>query len=267
MNTISLCLGLGLHEQRQKKNKEDPSCSSSKAYQYSLTLGIAPLDNIHEKNNQVATTTTTTKIESDVSNSTSMHVSSFSNSINNIKRERDEHQVHHLLQKIPFVDFDVDENGNSSKKKLRLTKEQSTVLEHTFKDHSTLNPKKKLELAKKLNLRTRQVEVWFQNRRARTKLKQREVNCETLKKCYETLTKENKRLEEELKELKMMKTMAEPFNYTQLPVAGLKVCPSCKTIYNGNRSVNGTSHTTAQIQLYTKTNNYMFTQSSAAIAS
>ncbi|XP_058781135.1 homeobox-leucine zipper protein HOX15-like [Vicia villosa] len=267
MNTmnfdISLCLGLGLHEQRQKKKKENP-CSNSKAYQYSLTLGIGSLDNIHEKNNQV-----TTKIEPDASNSTSMHVSSFSNSINSIKRERDDHQVYNLEEKIPFVDFDVDENCSSSKKKLRLTKEQSTVLEDTFKDHSTLNPKKKLELAKKLNLRTRQVEVWFQNRRARTKLKQTEVNCEALKKCYETLTKENKRLEEELKELKMMKTMAEPFNHTQLPVAGITVCPSCKTICKGNSnsSVNGTFHTKVESHLYTKTNNYMFTQSSAAIAS
>ncbi|CAK8568406.1 unnamed protein product [Lathyrus sativus] len=265
MNTmnfdISLCLGLGLHEQSERKKMEDPY-TNSKAYQYSLTLGIGSLNNIDEKNNQV-----TAKIESDASNSTAMQVSSFSNSINIIKRERDDHQVHDLAEKVPFVDFDVDENGNSTKKKLRLTKEQSMVLEDTFKDHSTLNPKKKLELAKKLNLRTRQVEVWFQNRRARTKLKQTEVNCEALKKCYETLTKENKRLEEELKELKMMKTMAEPFNYTQLPVAGLTVCPSCKTICTGNSSVNGTSHTAAQIRFYTKTNNYMFAQSSAAIAS
>ncbi|CAL5204830.1 unnamed protein product [Lathyrus oleraceus] len=260
---ISLCLGLGLHEQSHKKKMAAPY-TNSKAYQYSLTLGSGSLNNIDEKNNQVATTT---KIESNASNSTTMQVSSFSNSINIIKRERDDPQVHMLGEKIPFVDFDVDENCNSTKKKLRLTKEQSRVLEDTFKDHSTLNPKKKLELAKKLNLRTRQIEVWFQNRRARTKLKQTEVNCEALKKCYETLTKENKRLEEELKELKRMKTMAEPFNYSQLPVAGFTVCPSCKTICNGKSSVNGTSHTTAQIQFYTKTNNYMLSQTSAAIAS
>ncbi|CAI9101005.1 OLC1v1038219C2 [Oldenlandia corymbosa var. corymbosa] len=62
-----------------------------------------------------------------------------------------------------------DENGltAAARKKLRLTKQQSAFLEESFKEHNTLNPKQKLALAKQLNLRPRQVEVWFQNRRAR----------------------------------------------------------------------------------------------------
>ncbi|KAA0043744.1 homeobox-leucine zipper protein HOX11 [Cucumis melo var. makuwa] len=64
---------------------------------------------------------------------------------------------------------DEDNNASASaaaRKKLRLSKQQSAFLEESFKEHTTLNPKQKLALAKQLNLRPRQVEVWFQNRRA-----------------------------------------------------------------------------------------------------
>ena len=62
-------------------------------------------------------------------------------------------------------DEDIGGDGNASRKKLRLSKEQSMVLEEIFKEHNTLNPKQKQALAKQLNLRPRQVEVWFLNRR------------------------------------------------------------------------------------------------------
>ncbi|MBA0871844.1 hypothetical protein Goshw_000371 [Gossypium schwendimanii] len=122
---------------------------------------------------------------------------------------------------------DDDDNG-STRKKLRLSKEQSAFLEESFKEHSTLNPKQKLALAKQLNLRPRQIEVWFQNRRARTKLKQTEVDCEYLKRCCETLAEENKRLQKELQELRALKT-SQPF-YMQLPATTLTMCPSCERV-------------------------------------
>ncbi|KAL3537292.1 hypothetical protein ACH5RR_000658 [Cinchona calisaya] len=123
---------------------------------------------------------------------------------------------------------DDDENGLNARKKLRLSKEQSAYLEESFKEHNTLNPKQKLALAKQLNLRPRQVEVWFQNRRARTKLKQTEVDCEYLKRCCETLTEENRRLHKELQELRTLKT-SNPF-YMQLPATTLTMCPSCERV-------------------------------------
>ncbi|XP_059645542.1 homeobox-leucine zipper protein HOX11-like [Cornus florida] len=123
---------------------------------------------------------------------------------------------------------DEDENG-LTRKKLRLSKEQSAYLEDSFKEHNTLNPKQKLALAKQLNLRPRQVEVWFQNRRARTKLKQTEVDCEYLKRCCETLTEENRRLQKELQELRALKTTSNPF-YMQLPATTLTMCPSCERV-------------------------------------
>ncbi|KAK4743327.1 hypothetical protein SAY87_001328 [Trapa incisa] len=128
---------------------------------------------------------------------------------------------------------DDDENG-LARKKLRLSKEQSAFLEESFKEHSTLNPKQKLDLAKQLNLRPRQVEVWFQNRRARTKLKQTEIDCEYLKRYCETLTEENRRLQKELQELRALKT-SQPF-YMQLPATTLTMCPSCERVAAGPAS-------------------------------
>ncbi|KQJ96197.1 homeobox-leucine zipper protein HOX15 [Brachypodium distachyon] len=122
------------------------------------------------------------------------------------------------------VDREAGCNG-SSRKKLRLTKEQSALLEDRFKEHSTLNPKQKAVLARQLNLRPRQVEVWFQNRRARTKLKQTEVDCEVLKRCCETLTEENRRLHRELNNLRAIHHHHSAFF---VPAAAtLSVCPSC----------------------------------------
>ncbi|XP_022746848.1 homeobox-leucine zipper protein HAT14-like [Durio zibethinus] len=137
---------------------------------------------------------------------------------------------------------DDDENG-STRKKLRLSKDQSAFLEESFKEHNTLNPKQKLALAKQLNLRPRQVEVWFQNRRARTKLKQTEVDCEYLKRCCETLTEENRRLQKELQELRALKT-SQPF-YMQLPATTLTMCPSCERVATTSTTAAATPNTSA----------------------
>ncbi|KAL2340506.1 hypothetical protein Fmac_008446 [Flemingia macrophylla] len=128
----------------------------------------------------------------------------------------------------------------NNRKKLKLTKEQSATLENIFKLHTTLNPAQKQALAEQLNLKHRQVEVWFQNRRARTKLKQTEVDREFLKKCYEKLTDENLRLKKELQELRAQKIGATPL-YIQLSKAkSLNICSSCGELLKsneGNKSV------------------------------
>ncbi|GAV82444.1 Homeobox domain-containing protein/HALZ domain-containing protein/HD-ZIP_N domain-containing protein [Cephalotus follicularis] len=126
-------------------------------------------------------------------------------------------------------DEDGGGGGEGSRKKLRLSKEQSMVLEETFKDHSTLNPKQKLALAKQLNLRPRQVEVWFQNRRARTKLKQTEVDCEYLKRCCENLTEDNRRLQKEVQELRALKLSPQLYMHMNPPTT-LTMCPSCERV-------------------------------------
>ncbi|KAL4324907.1 hypothetical protein GQ457_11G022290 [Hibiscus cannabinus] len=122
-----------------------------------------------------------------------------------------------------------DEDGDTSRKKLRLSKDQSAVLEESFKEHNTLNPKQKMALAKQLGLRPRQVEVWFQNRRARTKLKQTEVDCEFLKRCCENLTEENRRLQKEVQELRALK-LSPQFYMQMTPPTTLTMCPSCERV-------------------------------------
>ncbi|RLN12575.1 homeobox-leucine zipper protein HOX2-like [Panicum miliaceum] len=121
-------------------------------------------------------------------------------------------------------------DGAGGRKKLRLSKDQAAVLEECFKTHSTLNPKQKVALANRLGLRPRQVEVWFQNRRARTKLKQTEVDCEYLKRWCERLADENKRLEKELADLRALKAAPSPAAQPASPAATLTMCPSCRRV-------------------------------------
>ncbi|XP_042486769.1 homeobox-leucine zipper protein HAT22-like [Macadamia integrifolia] len=180
-------------------------------------------------------------------------VSSFSNA--SIKRERDPGSEEVEIERVSSRASDEDDEG-SARKKLRLTKEQSALLEDSFREHSTLNPKQKQALAKQLNLRPRQVEVWFQNRRARTKLKQTEVDCEFLKKCCETLTDENRRLQKELQELKALKLAHHPPLYMQLPAATLTMCPSCERIGGGIAGGDGSSSKTNPFGIAPKTHFY-----------
>ncbi|KAJ6778649.1 hypothetical protein OIU74_002437 [Salix koriyanagi] len=77
---------------------------------------------------------------------------------------------------------------------------------------------------------------------AATKLKQTEVDCEYLKRCCETLTEENRRLQKELQELRALKT-SQPF-YMQLPATTLTMCPSCERVATTTTSSSGTTTTT-----------------------
>ncbi|XP_074586682.1 homeobox-leucine zipper protein HAT14-like [Curcuma longa] len=114
----------------------------------------------------------------------------------------------------------------SGKKKLRLSKEQLALLEHNFTEHNVLNSKRKQELASRLNIQPRQVEVWFQNRRARTKLKQTEGDCKSLKKWCEKLREENQKLREEIEELRSRNSTHESPIHMQMPT--LNMCQSCR---------------------------------------
>ncbi|KAK3438044.1 hypothetical protein EUGRSUZ_C02534 [Eucalyptus grandis] len=94
--------------------------------------------------------------------------------------------------------------GDGARKKLRLSREQSLVLEETFKEHNTLNP-------------------------CRTKTKQTEVDCEYLKRCCDNLTQENKRLQKEVQELRALKLSPQLYMHMNPPTT-LTMCPSCQRV-------------------------------------
>ncbi|XP_071692271.1 homeobox-leucine zipper protein HAT22-like isoform X2 [Rutidosis leptorrhynchoides] len=219
----------------------------SSSLEPSLTLGLC--DNHHHEhlnpNLNVVVSTDLGGLNRQDSSIISGGGSSFSNI--SVKRERDvrseeservsnDNNYSRVMSTTSVVDDVEDDDGNcvNGRKKLRLTKPQSALLEEAFKLQSSLNPKQKQELAKELKLRPRQVEVWFQNRRARTKLKQTEMDFEHIKKCCEKLTDENRRLQKELQELKASKS-SQQF-YMQLPAATLTMCPSCERIGDNKSS-------------------------------
>ncbi|XVE55691.1 hypothetical protein DITRI_Ditri03aG0178800 [Diplodiscus trichospermus] len=227
---LGLGLGLGCLVKQENVSQSDHQEKKKKLFwkhdQLFPSLTLGPSVDVYQSTTKIDVHGESIDLHQQASSLSA--VSSFSNS--SVKKERDFGCEEVELERVSSRVSDEDEEG-CPRKKLRLSKEQSAVLENSFKEHSTLNPKQKQALAEQLNLRPRQVEVWFQNRRARTKLKQTEVDCELLKKCCETLTEENKRLHKELQELKSLKLTAS--YYMQLPAATLTMCPSCDRVANG----------------------------------
>jgi homeobox-leucine zipper protein len=69
------------------------------------------------------------------------------------------------------------------------------------------------------------VEVWFQNRRARTKLKQTEVECELLRRLCERLSHDNERLRQDLAEARS--SLSSAAFMSRLTSSS---CPSCNNV-------------------------------------
>ena len=80
-----------------------------------------------------------------------------------------------------------DDCSQQVEKKRRLTFDQVRSLEKNFEIENKLEPERKMQLAKELGLQPRQVAVWFQNRRARWKIKQLERDYEALTVDYNRL--------------------------------------------------------------------------------
>lgn len=107
-----------------------------------------------------------------------------------------------------FLQEQAEGARNSAGKKRRLTVDQVRLLERNFNVENKLEHERKVQLAEEIGLRPRQVAVWFQNRRARSKTKKIEIDYESLnaeyhklKKDYTSLVKLNHDLKAEVNSL------------------------------------------------------------------
>lgn len=72
-------------------------------------------------------------------------------------------------------------------KKRRLTEDQVKFLEMKFWEERKLESGRKVQLAKELGIDPKQVAVWFQNRRARSKSKKLEEDYMNLKSLHDSI--------------------------------------------------------------------------------
>ncbi|KAH7366478.1 hypothetical protein KP509_18G080300 [Ceratopteris richardii] len=86
-------------------------------------------------------------------------------------------------------------------KKRKLTTEQARQLEASFEADKKLEAEKKQRLAEQLGLQPRQVAIWFQNRRARSKTKQLELDFLALKAEYDRVVAQRRSLQAEIANL------------------------------------------------------------------
>ncbi|KAJ0770004.1 putative leucine zipper, homeobox-associated [Helianthus annuus] len=82
----------------------------------------------------------------------------------------------------------------------------------------------------------------------RTKLKQTEVDCEYLKRCCDTLTEENRRLQKEVNELRALK-LSPQFYMNMNPPTTLTMCPQCERVAVSSSSSSSSSAATTSSTL------------------
>ncbi|KAG2409229.1 Homeobox-leucine zipper protein [Vigna angularis] len=140
-------------------------------------------------------------------------------------------------------DEEESSNGDPPRKKLRLTKEQSRLLEESFRQNHTLNPIDRTfptELtwealkANEASVVNHAIYVMQLMNKYLSKLKQTEMECEYLKRWFGSLTEQNRRLQREVEELRAMKvgppTVISPHSCEPLPASTLTMCPRCERV-------------------------------------
>lgn len=132
-------------------------------------------------------------------------------------------------------------------KKRKLTSEQARELEASFEADKKLEAEKKQRLAEQLGLQPRQVAVWFQNRRARSKTKQLELDFLTLKAEYDRVLAQRRTLQAEVSRLSAQ---------LQAKISKGKINPCSQDSTSSTNSNNGdviSESTTLQIKMASPT--------------
>ncbi|KAF6147543.1 hypothetical protein GIB67_037432 [Kingdonia uniflora] len=122
--------------------------------------------------------------------------------------------------------------------KKRLTQEQLRLLENNFDHDKKLEPERKLQLAQELGLAPRQVAIWYQNKRARWKNQNLELDYQTLQLRLESTLMDKRRLEREVgrlrQELQMAQDVIMGLNQNGPPVCSLSLSTSGEEDGNSN---------------------------------
>ncbi|CAA7049100.1 unnamed protein product [Microthlaspi erraticum] len=112
--------------------------------------------------------------------------------------------------------------SQSRNKKKRLTQEQVRLLEKCFTLNKKLEPNLKLQLSNQLSLPERQVAVWFQNKKARSKTKSLELQHCKLQAKLEAALSDKAKLEHQVQflqdELKRSRNQLSLFTNQNSPV-------------------------------------------------
>lgn len=108
------------------------------------------------------------------------------------------HNVVHSTPKKEKEEKMENSQSQSKNKKKRLTQDQVRHLEKCFTVNKKLEPDLKLQLSNQLGLPQRQVAVWFQNKRARSKTQSLELQHCTLQSKLEAALSDKAKLEHQV---------------------------------------------------------------------
>lgn len=140
-DSLHLVLGLSLNTSTTPKEITTTTTMNpySTSNEPSLTLGLSG-ESYNRTNHKQAPKGYGEELCRQTSSPHSVVNSSFSSGrVLQVKRERDEEEEVEE-ERVSSRVSDEDEDATNARKKLRLTKEQSLLLEESFKLHSTLNP-------------------------------------------------------------------------------------------------------------------------------